>query len=95
MSSNEYSMGQGIQAVMRFFRLTDKYRETRIISSWEEIMGKMISSHTISLKLNGTTLRVNLDSSVLRKELSISHDKVCEKINESFGEKVIDKIIFE
>ncbi|MFH0893602.1 MAG: DUF721 domain-containing protein [Bacteroidota bacterium] len=95
MSTNEYSIGEGIRAAMRFFKLTDRYRETKIFSSWEEVMGKMISSHTLSLKLYGTTLRIRLDSSVLRKELSISHDSVCKKINEAFGEKVVDKIIFE
>ena len=95
MSSNEFHINDGIRAVMNFFRLTDRYRETKIIACWEEVAGKVIASHTSMLRLYGRSLRVKLDSSVIRSEILHAQQELITSLNERLGENWVEKIVPE
>lgn len=92
--SNEQSLGEVIRAFLKSCRLEDKVRETRILSSWEHIMGKNIARYTSRLELKKGTLIIHLNSSTLRNELSMAKSKIIDMINAEAGEQVVDKIIF-
>ena len=49
--------------------LGGKLNETAVINSWEEIVGKAISSRTSKIYINDHILYVHLNSSVVRNEL--------------------------
>ena len=64
------------------------------MNSWENVVGKMISKHTIKLNIRKKTLFVKLDSSALKNELSFSKERIIKSLNDEVGEVVIDKIVF-
>lgn len=60
---------------------------------WNQQMGPAIEKYTTSLKLEGSTLYVQLSSSVLREELSYGKEKIIRLLNESLGKELIQKLI--
>ncbi len=60
---------------------------------WNQQMGPAIEKYTTSLKLEGSTLYVQLSSSVLREELSYGKEKIIKIMNENLGKELIKKLI--
>ena len=60
---------------------------------WNQQMGPAIAKYTTSLKLEGSTLYVQLSSSVLREELSYGKEKIIRMLNEALGKDLIQKLI--
>jgi hypothetical protein len=56
-------------------------------------MGQGVTVHTTSVKLQNKTLVIQLNSSVLREELSYGKDKIIKMMNEEIGEEIISKLI--
>ena len=73
--------------------LGGKLSEVNIINSWEEIVGKAISSRTTKIFIKEHILYVYLNSSVVRNELLMLREVLKEKINEKAGSEVIRDII--
>jgi predicted nucleic acid-binding Zn ribbon protein len=61
--------------------------------TWNKMMGPGVATHTTSVKLQNKTLVVNLNSSVLREELSYGKEKIIKMMNEELGEEVISKLM--
>lgn len=59
---------------------------------WAEQMGNGVMKYTHKLTLKGSTLLVELTSSVLREELSYGKDKIIQNLNDALGEKIIEKL---
>ncbi len=91
---NEITLKQAINKLLDTYRLRGKLTESKLIASWEQIMGKVIAKHTTSLKLDKTLLIVYLDSSVIREELSYAKDKIIQRLNEQLGKRVIEDVVF-
>lgn len=60
---------------------------------WNQQMGPAIEKYTTSLKLEGSTLYVQLSSSVLREELSYGKEKIIRILNEHLGKELIKKLV--
>ncbi len=60
---------------------------------WNQQMGPAIEKYTTSLKLEGSTLYVQLSSSVLREELSYGKEKIIRMLNEALGKDLINKLV--
>ena len=60
---------------------------------WEQIMGPAIHKYTRNIKLDRTTLYVELTSSVLREELSYGKEKIINNLNETLGKQLIKKLV--
>lgn len=60
---------------------------------WNAHMGPAIEKYTTAIKLDGTTLYVQLSSSVLREELSYGKEKIVKMLNEKLGKELITKLI--
>ena len=60
---------------------------------WKEVMGSNVNSYTDEVILKNKTLYVNLNSSVLRQELSYGKQKIVELINKEIGKEIIQKIV--
>jgi predicted nucleic acid-binding Zn ribbon protein len=74
-------------------KLGGKLSEIGIINSWEEIVGKAISSRTNRIYIKDHILYVHLNSSVVRNELLMLRDVLKEKLNEKAGSEVVKEII--
>ncbi len=60
---------------------------------WNKQMGPAIEKYTTAIKLEGSTLYVQLSSSVLREELSYGKEKIIRLLNEALGKDLIQKLI--
>ncbi len=91
--NNQYTLKQAINRMIETYQLRGKLTENKLIESWEQHMGKMVAKHTQKLKLDGNTLYITLDSSVLRQELSYGKEKIQKHLNEEIGRPVIQEIV--
>ena len=64
-----------------------------VINSWEEIVGKAISSRTTKIYIKDHILYVHLNSSVVRNELLMLREALREKLNQKAGSEVIKEIV--
>ncbi|TVR40480.1 MAG: DUF721 domain-containing protein [Bacteroidia bacterium] len=92
--TNERKLGDLIKEFIRNHRLEDKITETRIMSSWEKVMGSSIALYTDHISIRKRTLIVKLRSSVLRNELHYAKKKIIRMINEELGTEAIDEVDF-
>lgn len=92
---NEHSLKEVIDKLLKVYKLDDKLAERRLISSWDSVMGEMISKHTKDLYIKNQQLFVTLDSSALRNELSLAKTKIIKMLNDATGQKVINEVIFK
>ena len=61
--------------------------------AWIDLMGNGVNNYTTDVQLKGSTLYVQLSSSVLREELSYGKDKIISMLNEHLNKELISKII--
>lgn len=76
-------------------RISKGLGENAIKQNWENIMGKVIASHTTGLYLKGSVLYVYFDSSIIRSEFRLNSDKAKALINESLGEEIVSELIIK
>lgn len=92
--SNEILLKDAISAFLKENNLESKLNETRIISAWEGVVGKLISRHTNQMYIRDRVLYVKVDSAALREELTYQRSKLVKKLNHAAGIEAIDDIRF-
>ncbi|HOW31961.1 MAG TPA: DUF721 domain-containing protein [Bacteroidales bacterium] len=92
--STEIMLKDAINEWLRTNHFDEKLNETRLISSWEKVTGKLIARHTENLFIKNRELFVKVDSSALKHELSYMKTKLLKKLNKAAGVVVIDEIRF-
>jgi hypothetical protein len=61
--------------------------------AWCNLMGNGVNSYTKNVVLKGSTLYVELSSSVLREELSHGKTKIVTMINEELRRDVVKDVV--
>lgn len=67
--------------------------KVNVEEAWVNLMGNGVNNYTTQVQLQGTTLFVQLSSSVLREELSYGKEKIITMLNEALGKEVIKKLV--
>ncbi|KAA9332941.1 DUF721 domain-containing protein [Hymenobacter busanensis] len=84
----------GIQALLKAYRLKGKLNEVYVVSSWERIMGRAVALKTQEVFFRNGKLFVRLTSSPLKHELFMAKSKVADIINKEVGEQLIQEVVF-
>lgn len=92
--TNEQSLKQVLEQLMKAYKLDKGISELRIAKTWEQQLGVTVNKHTKELTLRDGILYVHLDSSVVREELSYAKTKLKEMLNREAGAELIKDIIF-
>jgi len=92
--SNDTSVSDLIDLMLNQYGLKGKYREFKLMQSWNEIMGPMVANRTENLFISGKTLIVKLNSAALRNELSYAKTRLIAILNKEAGEDLINDIVF-
>jgi len=93
-SKNEFqSVGQAIRELLNSYRLTSKFDETQLITSWERIAGKPIAKRTKKIFIKNKVLFVELDSSSMKHDFSLHKAQVLDLFKKEFGAGIISDII--
>lgn len=87
-------ISEAISDYIKELNIGDKLNEASILNSWEETVGKAISSRTSKIYIKDHVLFVHLNSSVVRNELLMLRQALREKINGKVGKEVIKDIVF-
>lgn len=93
--SKTISLAEAMKDYIREMNLEGKLLEVNLINSWEETVGKAISSRTTRIYIKDKTLFVHLNSSVVRNELLMLRETLREKMNEKAGSEVIRDIVLK
>jgi len=89
-----FAIGDLLKIVMDENKLSKGLNNVRLQELWKEQMGPGVVKYTEKIQLQGETLVVQLNSSVLREELSYGKEKIVLMLNEALGEAIIKKIKF-
>jgi len=93
--SNEQSLRSAIEEFLKAFRLQDKLNETKVLHSWEKVVGTMVAKHTLNLSIRKKVLFVKVDSAALRSELLFSKEKIISALNQEVTVSVVEEIVFQ
>jgi hypothetical protein len=85
---------EAIEEMLKAYKISGKINETKVLESWEKLMGRTIAARTTDLKFRYKKLYVTLNSAPLRQELAMSKSKLIELLNKDFAEKVVEDVIF-
>jgi predicted nucleic acid-binding Zn ribbon protein len=91
--SKTISLAEAVNDYIKEMNLGGKLSEIAVINSWEEIVGKAISSRTTKIFIKDHILYVHLNSSVVRNELLMLREALREKLNKNAGSEVIIDIV--
>lgn len=91
--SKTISIAEAVQDFLKEMNLEGKLQEINLINSWEDTVGKAISSRTTRVYIKDQVLYVHLNSSVVRNELLMLREALKEKLNQRAGKEVIKDII--
>jgi predicted nucleic acid-binding Zn ribbon protein len=91
--SKTITLAEAVNDFIKEMNLGEKLSEVSLINSWEETVGKAISSRTTKIYIRDHTLYVHLSSSVVRNELLMLREALKEKLNQKAGSEVIKDIV--
>lgn len=91
--SRTITIAEAMKDYIREMNLEGKLLEVNLINSWEEMVGKAISSRTSKVYIKDHILYVHLNSSVARNELMMLREALREKLNEKSGKELIREIV--
>ena len=91
--NNESSIGAVLQQIIQTNKLQPGMDQIDVKEAWRQLMGNGVNTYTKNVVLKGSTLYVELGSSVLRDELSHGKSKIIKMINEELGRDVVKDVV--
>ncbi|PQB07142.1 RNA-binding protein [Polaribacter filamentus] len=91
--NDSFSIQDLMQSFIKENNLTKGMHKIKVEETWTKMMGPGIATHTTSVKLQNKTLIIQLNSSVLREELSYGKDKIIKMMNEELGDEFVTKLM--
>jgi len=93
--SNESTIGEALDGLMKRLHLTDDVKEHQVKQQWEQMMGPAIVNRTSKVVFRKGVLFLYITSSPLKHELFMAREKMRQRLNETFDKEVIRQIIFK
>ncbi len=91
--SNQSTVGDVLKQIIQANKLQPGMDQIDVKEAWQNLMGNGVNSYTKNIALRGSTLYVELSSSVLREELSHGKSKIIAMINEELQREVIKDVV--
>jgi hypothetical protein len=91
--NEELPISDVLKQFMQANRLQPGMDKIDVKEAWASLMGNGVNNYTREIMLKGTTLYVELTSSVLREELSHGKTKIIKMINEELKREVVKDIV--
>lgn len=91
--NNQSTVGAILKQIIQVNKLQPGMDEIDVRSAWANLMGNGVNSYTQNVVLKGTTLYVELTSSVLREELSLGKSKIIKMINDELRRDVVLNVV--
>lgn len=91
--NNESSIGDVLKEIIQSNKLQPGMDQVSVKEAWISLMGNGVNSYTKNVTLKGSTLYVELTSSVLREELSHGKSKIIAMINEELRRDIVKDVV--
>lgn len=91
--SNQSTVGDVLKQIIQVNKLQSGMDQIDVKEAWQNLMGNGVNNYTKNVALRGSTLYVELTSSVLREELSHGKSKIIAMINEELQREVIKDVV--
>lgn len=91
--NNQSTVGDVLKQIIQVNKLQPGMDQIDVKDAWSNLMGNGVNSYTRNVVLKGSTLYVELTSSVLREELSHGKAKIVKMINEELRREVVTTVI--
>jgi predicted nucleic acid-binding Zn ribbon protein len=91
--NDSFSIQDLMQSFIKENNLSKGMHKIKVEETWTKMMGPGVATHTTSVKLQNKTLIIQLNSSVLREELSYGKDKIIKMMNEELGDEFVTKLM--
>lgn len=88
------SISELIPEILRHEGLETPLRQQRLLSSWDEVVGKPIAQYTGERFIKNQTLFVKVYNPALRADLSMGRGILVQRLNQKAGGQVIIDIKF-
>lgn len=88
----DINIGSILNQMYKRYHLDTKALELKIKKDWAVIFGPLISKHTTEIKIKDKTLYIKVDNPPLKNEIYLQKHLVVGKVNEFYGEVLIEKI---
>jgi len=88
-------IGDALKEFINKSKLKSGLRAIQIENIWEELMGKTISHYTDKIEIVNQTLFIYTSVGALKNELVYQKQKIIERVNEAFDEKIISDVIIK
>lgn len=92
-ANHSFTLEEAINLLISNKKINKGLTQSVIKQKWEEIMGSAIATHTTGIYLNGSTLYVYFNSSIIKNEMVYNKDKAIELINEALGYDAITELV--
>ncbi len=83
-----------LNEILKNQQLDGKLSEVRLLKAWDNVLGKNINAYIKEKYIRNNVLFVQVNSAVLRSELSMARQQLIETLNNSVGNTVITDIVF-
>jgi predicted nucleic acid-binding Zn ribbon protein len=93
--SNQESLGDAIDRLLRVYRLKSGLTEFTVKSNWEEIVGHVIAGHTQDVLLRGRKLIIKVDSAALKHELHYQREDIMRNVNEHLKDEWVEEVLIQ
>ncbi|MDZ4664356.1 MAG: DUF721 domain-containing protein [Bacteroidota bacterium] len=94
--SNLIKLGDAIQQLLKSEKLDIKMSRFAVKNAWEEIAGKVIANHTISVSFDDQkNVFLYLDSAAVKNEVMYSKESIVKKINQFCGYELVKNLVIK
>ncbi len=90
--SEPVSIGDAIRQVVDSLGIAGQLKEQRVLSLWEEVVGKEIAAVTQVEGFRWGQLFVSVENSVWRHKLMFERETICRNLNRAVGSEVVQLI---
>lgn len=92
---SEYHIGDAIKGFLQKSHLKNGIRAIQIEELWEQLMGKTIARYTDNIQIINQTLFIHTSVGPLKNELVYQKAQIIERVNEAFGERMIQDVVIQ
>lgn len=90
---SEFHIGDAIKGFVNKSQLRNGIRAVQIEEIWEQLMGKTIAKYTDKIQIIQQKLFIHTAVGTLKNELLYQKQQIIDRVNEAFGETVINEVI--
>lgn len=88
-------IGDAMKGFLNKSHLRNGIRSAQIEEIWETLMGKTIARYTDKIQIINQKLFIHTSVGPLKNELQFQKTQIIERVNEAFGEDVIQEVVIQ